>query len=689
MPVQCTICNGRSFKDEAGLQMHQKSKPHKKKANPLCCNFCGCTLKTLESRIQHETVAHPKCPLCSKICKNPMKLEKHQQKKHPSLPSTVPTTHDSQPAQASSTLSEQAVSFPSSNLPSSNSGTGIQLPSDVPVESQSSDPQIFEEAPRSAEEATMVNTQEKGSSACSRIQCTVCDGRSFKDEAAFRDHQKSKPHKKKANPLCCNVCGCTLKTLESRIQHETVAHPKCPLCGQICKTPKKLKKHQQKKHPSLPSTAPTTHDLQPAQASSTFSEQAVSFPSSNLPSSNSKTGIQLPTGVPEESQSSDPQVNFHCLACSRVFGTDEDLRAHVSTSHRTILRPHCLFCYTQFDDDSSLEHHLENSRVSCSLCQALFCSDDMLQEHVLTHPTCHKCGRSFVDPRDHCIHVELDHRVVVCWDCDGSVVEQESLEIHYAVSPHHPSCGFCGVGMKNVDFMEEHVRSQHPTAEYPDSVLSGQPTDGGNQSATGGNESVPAERHGDEHMEHPDDESTEDKYYSASLSPTPSEHGSDGSRYQLLEARPASLHSSVLSESFDDPSVQSSPLSSSRSVVCVSINDISEHVKVHPADRSHMSPSSTPRQGLLPSPSLESLEQRQGASNDVVPQVDVTTPQAAAHRLHCRICQRDLCEDMTATICGHIFCKKCITQAVVAKSECPVCKSATLLYCLFKLDLSV
>ncbi|KAI6121212.1 hypothetical protein F5141DRAFT_973116, partial [Pisolithus sp. B1] len=56
-------------------------------------------------------------------------------------------------------------------------------------------------------------------------------------------------------------------------------------------------------------------------------------------------------------------------------------------------------------------------------------------------------------------------------------------------------------------------------------------------------------------------------------------------------------------------------------------------------------------------------------------------------RLHCRICSRDPCEDMTATICGHLFCKRCITQAIVAKSECPVCKSATLLYCLFRLDL--
>jgi hypothetical protein len=37
---------------------------------------------------------------------------------------------------------------------------------------------------------------------------------------------------------------------------------------------------------------------------------------------------------------------------------------------------------------------------------------------------------------------------VVCWDCDGAVVEQDSLELHYAVSPEHPSCTFCGVGKR-------------------------------------------------------------------------------------------------------------------------------------------------------------------------------------------------------------------------------------------------
>ncbi|KIJ63213.1 hypothetical protein HYDPIDRAFT_41465 [Hydnomerulius pinastri MD-312] len=595
MPVQCTVCNGRSFENEAVLQAHQKSKWHmKRQANPLKCSFCADTFETLDSRIRHEM------------------LQKHRQTKHPSLPSTAPgpIPHDLQPAQATATFSEQVASSASSNLPSSNSETGMQLPSDVLVESQSSDPQIFEEAPRSAEEVTLVNTQDEGSSACSRIQCTVCNGRLFKDEAGLQDHQNSKLHKKRqAKQLKCNFCAGTFKTIESRIQHETVTHTKCLLCSEICKSPKQLKKHKQTKHPSLPSTAPAPHDLQSAQATSTFSEKAALPASSNLPSSNSKTGIQLPPDVPIEFQSSNLQIFEEA--------------------------PHSA------EEVPPVNIQEEGFPV---------CSYD-------------SCG-----PRASIRHHQLDD---VPEKIDSITVGAK--DYHYRDAPAET----------------QHVHSQHPAAECSDSLLSGQPTDGGNQSATDGNESVSAEQHGDEHVKHPNDESTEDKYYSTTPSPTPSEHGSDGSRYQLLEARPASLHSSVLSESFDDPSVQSSPLSSSRSVACVSINDISEHVKVHPADRSHMSPSSTPRLGLPPSSSLESLEQRRGASNDVVPQVDVTMPQAAAHRLHCRICQRDPCEDMTATICGHIFCKKCITQAVVAKSECPVCKSATLLYCLFKLDLSV
>ena len=52
-------------------------------------------------------------------------------------------------------------------------------------------------------------------------------------------------------------------------------------------------------------------------------------------------------------------------------------------------------------------------------------------------------------------HVESDHPVVVCWDCGGIVVEMNSLELHYAESSSHPSCGFCGVGKRNATDMAE------------------------------------------------------------------------------------------------------------------------------------------------------------------------------------------------------------------------------------------
>jgi len=63
--------------------------------------------------------------------------------------------------------------------------------------------------------------------------------------------------------------------------------------------------------------------------------------------------------------------------------------------------------------------------------------------------------------------------------------------------------------------------------------------------------------------------------------------------------------------------------------------------------------------------------------------------QIPGHRaLHCRLCQIDTCSDPTATMCGHMFCYKCITKSVMETPRCPVCSTPTLLYCLFRLHLS-
>ncbi|KAL0578132.1 hypothetical protein V5O48_003875 [Marasmius crinis-equi] len=56
--------------------------------------------------------------------------------------------------------------------------------------------------------------------------------------------------------------------------------------------------------------------------------------------------------------------------------------------------------------------------------------------------------------------------------------------------------------------------------------------------------------------------------------------------------------------------------------------------------------------------------------------------------VYCRLCGLDPCDDCTATFCGHVYCNGCITRYVMKHSECPVCGSPALLYCLFRLNLT-
>lgn len=55
--------------------------------------------------------------------------------------------------------------------------------------------------------------------------------------------------------------------------------------------------------------------------------------------------------------------------------------------------------------------------------------------------------------------------------------------------------------------------------------------------------------------------------------------------------------------------------------------------------------------------------------------------------LKCRLCARNPCEEPTVTMCGHLFCNKCIVDAIISGSSCPLCSVPQLLYCIFKLRL--
>ncbi|KAJ7698670.1 hypothetical protein B0H17DRAFT_1050354 [Mycena rosella] len=54
----------------------------------------------------------------------------------------------------------------------------------------------------------------------------------------------------------------------------------------------------------------------------------------------------------------------------------------------------------------------------------------------------------------------------------------------------------------------------------------------------------------------------------------------------------------------------------------------------------------------------------------------------------CALCSgASFVQPTVITVCGHIFCKECITAHVAKTSKCPECASTTLLYCLLPLHL--
>ncbi|KAG1868463.1 hypothetical protein F4604DRAFT_911311 [Suillus subluteus] len=187
-------------------------------------------------------------------------------------------------------------------------------------------------------------------------------------------------------------------------------------------------------------------------------------------------------------------------------------------------------------------------------------------------------------------------------------------------------------------------------------------------------------------------------------SPTPSEHGSfrppsitqddhshSGSR-PLLSPLTSEGSAGYFSDA-DRSSTPSSPLSD-HSVVFVSADSIPEYVRENRAYLVATSAPSRPSSATsscvhLPSvvTSSDSLPLQQDQNDRAeVPPADLPSTNGQSH-LYCRVCLRDPCDDLTATMCGHVFCNRCIIDAVMARSACPVCTAPTLLYCLFRLDI--
>ncbi|KIK81504.1 hypothetical protein PAXRUDRAFT_832802 [Paxillus rubicundulus Ve08.2h10] len=713
---ECLYCE-REFTTEQGRTAHEEAK------HSFCCDTCGTLLHSQPALDQHKTDNHPlfECLLCERMFITVQSLEQHNEDEH--SPRYRCDTCDT------------------------------VLHSQQALDEHETEKHALSEWRWRARVSSAPGPQ--GTKHPPRFECQHCDLK-FPTDDARRHHEDAKHP-----PVFeCRHCDSDFTSDNARLQHENVKHKEfrqededakhnvtfqCSCCSLMFHSMHERDAHEESRRPyRTVASSPSATQPQPVpiySASLSLFPPPIDSKPSHVPDTQDQQNLicrsviyeqpctcsicQRPPASPLSSAYDDARSNVSGGSGDQD-GPAEDLQGHVRASRETVsqLAHRCSFCYISLDDGSTLLKHLED-RMSfrCHMCQMLSCSNDTLQDHLLEHPTCRRCGKVFIDELALCNHVASEHPVVVCWDCDGAVIEQDSLELHYAVSPDHPSCPFCRVGKRTRDDMDEHIKNHHATelhdsasSEHVVSQSDEQVATDGSSNATGDDESALAakqltvdnvlgqgtsleskpmsiqdssfsrhkelELHTSPLQTEPSlsltplstpprsrqeaDASFTSGTVRASPSPRPSEHSSTGG-IVTSETRSASPRSSARTESFYNLSTPNSPLSPSESIVHVSAEGIPAHVR---ENRAYLVATSAPS-GYL-------------TTTVAGPSTSTTT-----QRLHCRICLRDPCEDVTATICGHIFCKRCITQAVVAKSECPVCGSATLLYCLFKLDLSV
>ena len=168
-------------------------------------------------------------------------------------------------------------------------------------------------------------------------------------------------------------------------------------------------------------------------------------------------------------------------------------------------------------------------------------------------------------------------------------------------------------------------------------------------------------------------------------SPTPSEQGSLHRSSITLESHihpegrpPLSPSTSESSAGYlpeaDPSSTPSSPLSES-SIVFVSAESVPEYLR---ENRAYLVATSAPSRPSSAASSYIRLPSVTTSLDSMPPQEDqdlleaslADAPTNSPSRLYCRICLRDPCEDLTATMCGHVFCNRSVVPYLVRFPPC-------------------
>ena len=412
---ECHYCD-REFGSEQAREQHEEAKHPS--PTTFECHYCDREFGSEEAREQHEEAKHPtfECHYCDCEFWTEKAREQHEETRHPTFECHYcDSEFDSEEAREQHEDAKHSA-----------------------IECHYCDREFSSEGARQQHE-----------SAKHHFECKLCS-RTFTSVETLRQHEQTTPH------IGCSYCTVKLLTTALKKAHEVscslnpanrVTHLTSRLSGGFTLSSGSRPKSTEvaEEEWSTSDDTQSTDDesespTSPRSTHSTLDEREMFHSTSSLLSTDANgEGATVPQpcacmrslepgtcstcqqssslssntdkSVPDDAErvvSADEghqdgsrghlNVTLQCTLCFKLFGTKEASRDHVCAFRTTMFRPHCPVCYTQFDDESTLQKHLEDLQsFMCLLCLTRCCSDEMLQDHVLSHPTCGRCGLSFVD----------------------------------------------------------------------------------------------------------------------------------------------------------------------------------------------------------------------------------------------------------------------------------------------------
>ncbi|KAF9030136.1 hypothetical protein BDZ89DRAFT_684981 [Hymenopellis radicata] len=284
---------------------------------------------------------------------------------------------------------------------------------------------------------------------------------------------------------------------------------------------------------------------------------------------------------------------------------------------------HCGLCPLSFPVKHELLKHAKKEHFVCPTCKPwrTFATAESLKEHFRGsphHPNCPECGAGFQNDKERDEHLRSHERSCANTDCRVYKVYERELQAHYQDSLRHPCCELCGEGVFDSTALAEHYRAHH---EYCQNCAEPFP------------DTEALERHFKTHADHVCHVC--------------------GTGFPTKLERDTHTHSSS-PETTHSGSSFTSGISSSWMLPTKPDDEAVAWVDILVCD---------PQQ-TVPAVSRNTDNIQSGISGSSTGWH--STPM-------CRLCGRDGCHGMSATMCGHIYCRRCICTIMRTTGRCSWC----------------